>query len=397
MSLLALLAGSKFLTQSFGVRRRITSLTIAASGGEPPSEFKIFSAGSVETTKGTFLFDAAAAASVMAEYAKHGIDLMIDYDHASLASLTVDPALAGKAAGWFNIELRNGELWAVNVRWTVPAAAALTAKEWRFYSPAFCTDESGRITSLLNVAVTNLPATRNLQPLMAASITALGSSMTPEMVKEALDALIAGDSEKCAELLKGLIAVAAGGETAAPAEEPAAEEPAPEAPAPEAMADAPAPAKEEDKKEEVVATSALLRSTGTTTLSAAIAQLDIYRASHIALETERQQLAAERAVIEAAERRDGCVKLVTLGGVAPSRVWADDKCSAPKKYLASLSIEDFREFVADTLASGKPAPAPKVPAKASNAVELSARELAMCAEMKIDPKDYAARKPSKKD
>src|SRR5690606_21758833 len=108
-----------------------------------------------------------------------------------------DPAQAGKAAGWFELEVRNGELWAVNVRWTPPAAEALRRKEWRFMSPAFSTDDEGRITSLLNVALTNLPATRRLEPLMAASIPALGDQpmLDAETVKKAIDALASGDAE----------------------------------------------------------------------------------------------------------------------------------------------------------------------------------------------------------
>ncbi len=371
-------------------------LSIALTGDEPPTEFRIFTAGAVETTKGVFTFDETSAKAVMAEYVTHGIDLMIDYDHASLASMTVDPAQAGKAAGWFNLEVRGGELWAVNVRWTPPAAEALRRKEWRFMSPAFGTDKDGRITDLLNVAITNLPATRKLQPLMAANVTSLGVGMDPSNVLEALDALIAGDAEKCAELLKGIIAAAAGAAAPeAPAEEPAAE-PAVDA-ADKPVDPAADPAAEDDKKEEMVAASALLRLTGATDLASAVVQATAYRASHIELETERQKLAAERAVLEAAERRDGCVKLVTLAGRAPSTVWADANCSAPKKYLSALSIEDFREYVADALASKSAKPAPKAPIKASADAQLSARELSMCAELKIDPKTYAASKPAKKD
>jgi phage I-like protein len=147
-----------------------TITTLASLTGEtPPSEFRIFRAGKNETTKGTFLFDAKAAQLVMAEYRAHGADLMLDYDHASLG-VGIDPALSGKAAGWFELAVRNGELWAVNVRWTPAAAAALRQKEWRYMSPAFGLDKTtNRITSLLNVALTNMPATRQLDPLMAAS------------------------------------------------------------------------------------------------------------------------------------------------------------------------------------------------------------------------------------
>src|SRR5688572_17639495 len=104
-------------------------LTLPFSGDGPPPEFRIFTAGIVDTVKGKFLFDEAAAQAVMAEYERHGIDLMVDYDHASLGTnQSPDPAQAGKAAGWFNLQVRNGELWAVNVRWTPPATEALNRK-----------------------------------------------------------------------------------------------------------------------------------------------------------------------------------------------------------------------------------------------------------------------------
>ena len=142
---------------------------LAISGDDPPREFRIFAAGTVETLKGTFVFDAAAADAVMADYRARGVDLMIDYDHAALDAKPLDPALSGRAAGWFSLELRNGELWATNVRWTPPADAALRAKEWRFVSPAFSRDEENRITSLQNIAITNMPATCRIEPLIAAS------------------------------------------------------------------------------------------------------------------------------------------------------------------------------------------------------------------------------------
>jgi phage I-like protein len=374
-------------------------LNIAFACGAPPSEFRIFTAGIVDTAKGAFVFDEAAAALVMAEYEKHGIDLMLDYDHASLGTdRSPDPAQAGKAAGWFNLEVRDGELWAVNVRWTPPAAEALARKEWRFMSPAFTTDENGRVTSLLNVAITNLPATRNLQPLMAASLLKRLNSMNPEAVQKALDALIAGDTEACAELLKGMIADAASGgepaeaapeapaEMAKPAEEPAAEEPKPE--------------EDEEKKAAAVVTSRLIALTGAGSVVAALAAVEAFKASHLELETERQRLAAERATLEASERRRGCVDLVVKAGRAPSTVWADDKCSAPKKYLSAMPIEDFRDYVADSVKAGSKAPAPKAPKAPSGETfetpdgpyTLSASELRICAETKCDPKVYAASK-----
>lgn len=386
--------------------KRLT-LSIVLAGAEPPSEFRIFAAGKNETTKGTFTFDEAAAKSVMAEYAAHGIDVMLDYDHASLGSdRSPDPAQAGKAAGWFNLEVRRGELWAVNVRWTEPAAAALRRKEWRFMSPAFSTDESGRVLSLMNVALTNLPATRRLEPLMAAS--ARGDGMDPKLIGEALDALIAGDQAKCTEILKGLVVSAASGDPDAGTEDappPVGDGGADEGTEPALAADAIPPA---EKKAEVAAASArLMRLTGAKTYADAVAQVELYRASHIELETERQKLAAERATLEAAERRKGCVDLVTRAGHAPATVWADDKSTTPKKYLSAMPISDFRDFVTDAIKAkgGKPLPQIRPPASGGDGadpttsktftveggkvVTLDARELAICAESKTDPAVFA--------
>ncbi|MEI8256525.1 MAG: hypothetical protein WCJ30_12705 [Deltaproteobacteria bacterium] len=67
-----------------------------------------------------------------------------------------------------------------------------------------------------------------------------GKNMDPKLISEALDALIAGDAAKCAELLKGIIAAAAGAEATEP---PGSESPMPDADAPAKLPEAvPAPA-----------------------------------------------------------------------------------------------------------------------------------------------------------
>lgn len=157
-------------------------LALTATSREPPTEFRIFRAGENVSTKGTVLFDEEAARSVLAEFEAHGIDVPIDWDHAM-----VDPESRvedRRAAGWFKLAVREGELWAVNVRWTAEADAKLRAGEWRFMSPAFLFEKaSGRVLELINVAICNLPATRQLDALVAASkdvgVTPRGSTPTP--------------------------------------------------------------------------------------------------------------------------------------------------------------------------------------------------------------------------
>lgn len=371
------------------------ALSIVVQGDEPPSEFRLFTEGKVETTKGEFLFDDKAAALVMAEYKAHGIDLMIDYDHASLAGVSLDPAQSGKAAGWFNLEVRGGELWAVNVRWTPPAAEALKRKEWRFMSPAFSTDEEGRVTSVLNVAITNIPATRNLEPLMAANAVAqLGENgMSVEEFLKVCKALGIDMSSPLEEAMAKIK-----GEKPAEEEKPKDEAPPP----PEQMGDAPPPA--EDKPEEVAAAlSVILGLSGKKSFVGSIADVRTWHASHLALEGERQALAKREALLESAERRELGAKLVTVGGIAPARVWATDKADTLKPYLAEMPIASLRVYVADTVAS-KPAgqTAPIAPPSGAGGgdgaktfqvegqtVTLSVRELKICEEQNCKPEVFA--------
>lgn len=168
----------------------------------PPSEFRIFTAGVVSTTKGVFLFDDRAAVAVMAAYQEHGADIPVDYDHMMLDPYA--PMGGGKAAGWLKLELRMGELWAVDVKWTPAGDRALRDAEYRYISPAFYTDDEGRMSRLINVALTNLPATHGLEPLVAASETTAPSAQRSTPMKQVLVALGLSESASEADALVAL-------------------------------------------------------------------------------------------------------------------------------------------------------------------------------------------------
>lgn len=146
-----------------------TALEISLEGVDPPKEFRLFRAGANETTKGVFLFDEVSCKEVPAAVANWGNDFAVDYGHAMVDPAPLDPAAAGIAAGWFQPALRDGELWAMNVRWTERALKYLRAKEYRYISPFFEVDKEGRVMRFINVALTNIPATYNLTPLVPAS------------------------------------------------------------------------------------------------------------------------------------------------------------------------------------------------------------------------------------
>lgn len=132
-----------------------------------PSEFRLFAFGDNATSKGTFKLDTPGAAAIMAAYEKHGAELAIDYEHQTFES--AKNGQAAPAAGWFKPESRADGIYATNVRWTPRAAEMLRNREYRYFSPTFEVDKANRITRLLPLALTNFPASRDQQALIAAS------------------------------------------------------------------------------------------------------------------------------------------------------------------------------------------------------------------------------------
>ena len=147
----------------------------------PPTEFRIFPFGVIDTVKGKFIFDMEAGERLIAAWKDYGNRLPIDYEHQALEPVSNGPV---PAAGWFDLELREDGLWAVNVEWTPRAVELISKKEYRYISPAFYTDEKGRIIELINVALTNIPATKRLQPLVASRSGEIPEKKEVEMEKE---------------------------------------------------------------------------------------------------------------------------------------------------------------------------------------------------------------------
>lgn len=133
-----------------------------------PTEFRVFKAGENNTSKGVFLFDDQAAREVMAAFQTWGVDLMIDLNHDAALDSSVRSD-SSDARGWFRLELRGGDLWAVDVKWTPDGERRLREKTQRYISPYFAHDEDGRICEVINVAMVAMPATHGAPALVAAS------------------------------------------------------------------------------------------------------------------------------------------------------------------------------------------------------------------------------------
>ena len=142
-----------------------TTLAVDSATG-PPTEVRIFAAGMIETTKGVFIFDEQAATALVMKASDWGNEFSFDYEHNA-----VDPTISGPkpAAGWYSLAMKGGELWAINIRWTPKATDLIKNREYRYISPAFNADKDGRITSLINVALTNIPATKGMMPIITSA------------------------------------------------------------------------------------------------------------------------------------------------------------------------------------------------------------------------------------
>lgn len=230
------------------------------------------------------------------------------------------------------------------------------------------------------------PEAMSVRASTAIVTLAKDSKMDPSLAKQIFDVLKKADAKGALKLLEELFLNQGLGVSAEAA--PAAEgEPAPEAEA--------APAAEEM----AAALSKVIRLTAAGSFAEMAEQVETFRASHVELAAERAALAKERAVLDAAKRVKLGKDLVSLANEHPSRVWADDKCEALKGPLAKMSIADLEEFVSDAIKAKPAAPALKPPVAklAKNEDDekldehgLTARELAICAEMKCEPAVFAA-------
>jgi phage I-like protein len=132
--------------------------------GGAPTEFQVLPEGKIEVVGEEPVYcDAAAAAEIIAAFSARGNDMVIDYEHQTLADGE------SPAAGWIsNLVWKGGEgLWAV-VEWTKKAKEYLESREYRYFSPVlFYGRQDRRVKMLVNVALTNTPAINNLKPLVA--------------------------------------------------------------------------------------------------------------------------------------------------------------------------------------------------------------------------------------
>ena len=339
------------------------SLEIAVDGDKPPTEFRLFRAGENETTKGVFIFDAKAAEMVLAAAsARGGVDYPIDLEHLSLDDQgnNFDP----DARGWFRLAVRDGALWAVDVRWTPDGTRRLSERSQRYVSPAFLTDDDGRVSEIVNVALVAMPATHGTPALVAAGrrhrmslkdrineLSARLSIARGKITKLADDgeapagkaAQVKSAAEKASAALDELQKAFGGGDIDATfaamdaakeamdacenaiAAMTGAPKDADAAPAPDAAARL---AEDEKKNAEQMARKD--------------AELVTLR-NELAKRKHDDQVAT--LAREMGDRRDLVASLVRLGRETPATAWADETATTPRGSLATMPLTELRDRV----------------------------------------------------
>jgi phage I-like protein len=135
-----------------------------AAGQQPPEWIRVLPLGKVELSdhRESFQVDRASLEALVVAFQSRGIDLVVDYEHQSLAGERAP------AAGWIkNLEARDDGLWA-RVDWTVQARDYLANREYRYFSPVLRLDpETRKPLALLHLGLTNVPAINHLPPLVA--------------------------------------------------------------------------------------------------------------------------------------------------------------------------------------------------------------------------------------
>lgn len=129
-----------------------------------PEWIRILPLGRVELvdSREPFEVDQESLAAMVQDFQSRGVDLVIDYEHQSLHGERAP------AAGWIkHLEARPDGLWA-RVEWTPQAQEYLRSREYRYFSPVLRLNPKTRKPALLmQVGLTNVPAIKNLPPLVA--------------------------------------------------------------------------------------------------------------------------------------------------------------------------------------------------------------------------------------
>lgn len=342
------------------------------------NEIQLFPAGEFRVVDGrpfecdAWLMTREIAETLIAQVAARQTPYVIDYEHQTLrASQNGKPA---PAAGWFTeVEWREGDgLYAINVEWTEAAAAAITAKEYRFISPVFNYDKNGHVTVLLHAALTNTPAVDGMDEVMLAAASSFAAlSQTPQE-----EPLV--DDELIKELLSNL----------------------------RWMLNLPATATAEDIKTELQKAIDLISNGQGTTVAASQSLVDLLKGKetliadlsskaydptkHVPLAGYLELQAKYNEALNAGQQQEvnGLIQAALSDGRLNTAMkdWAEELGRKDPDALKGYLEKATPIAALSTLQTGGKAPA-GAEHSAAGATELTAEQLAICSQFGLDPED----------
>ena len=128
-----------------------------------PGWYLIFPAGVTEIEgEGSYIVDEQSWQFVKARLARRGVDVVVDYEHQTMAGAKAP------AAGWATDWRWSDKGIEAKINWTEEAKAYVARREYRYYSPVFLVRKSDRrLAGVHSIALTNAPKTNHLKPLLA--------------------------------------------------------------------------------------------------------------------------------------------------------------------------------------------------------------------------------------
>lgn len=142
-------------------RRAFAALSIALAAEAASGWVQILPAGRFSARDGRGPFAAGDGAQLTRILSAtrawlRSTEMPIDYEHQTLRA--ADNGRPAPASGWVKeFEVRDDGLWG-RVEWTVAAAAAIKAGEYRYLSPVIGLDKDGNVVLVKMAALTNTPA-----------------------------------------------------------------------------------------------------------------------------------------------------------------------------------------------------------------------------------------------
>lgn len=146
--------------------------------GDAPEVISVLPRGHVVCDKGEFDVDDESFALMKARIEKHGVDLVVDYEHQTLEGVQAP------AAGWVKELILGDDDIKARVNWTPRATEYLKNREYRYLSPVVTVRRSdGKAVRLHSIALTNTPAIEGMTPLVNKSDPEGGQTPMNELLK----------------------------------------------------------------------------------------------------------------------------------------------------------------------------------------------------------------------